>query len=90
MKNGTACYLRKGNKTLFLHRHGGEGDIHQGMYVFPGGRTERGERGRILGGEKILEVLSQKGGFEILTSALTEVDFSEMKQALDFLPERMK
>ena len=25
-----------------------------------------------------------------ITSALTEVDFSEMKQALDFLPERMK
>jgi len=25
-----------------------------------------------------------------ITSRLTEVDFSEMKQALDFLPERMK
>jgi len=25
-----------------------------------------------------------------LTSGLTEVDFSEMKQTLDFLPERMK
>jgi hypothetical protein len=31
-----------------------------------------------------------KFGRSQATSALTEVDFSEMKQALDFLPERMK
>jgi hypothetical protein len=31
-----------------------------------------------------------KFGQSQATSALTEVDFSEMKQSLDFLPERMK
>jgi len=45
MINATMGYLRKGNETLFLYRHGGKDDIHNGLYVPPGGRIERGERG---------------------------------------------
>ncbi|MBI2124258.1 NUDIX domain-containing protein [Candidatus Pacearchaeota archaeon] len=44
MINGTMCFLRNRGKTLFLYRNGGEGDIHNGWYVPPGGRLERGER----------------------------------------------
>ena len=39
------CYLRQNGKTLFLYRNKGEGDMHNGRYVPPGGHTERGERG---------------------------------------------
>ncbi len=45
MINATMCFLRKANRTLLLYRHRGEEDIHNGFYVPPGGRTERGERG---------------------------------------------
>lgn len=39
------CFLRNNQETLLLYRNKGEGDIHHGWYVPPGGRTERGERG---------------------------------------------
>lgn len=45
MINATMCFLRNEGKTLFLYRNRGEGDIHNGWYVPPGGRIERGERG---------------------------------------------
>jgi hypothetical protein len=45
MINATMCFLRNKQKTLLLYRNKGEGDIHHGWYVPPGGRTERGERG---------------------------------------------
>lgn len=46
MSIGTLCYVHDDAKTLFLQRNQGEGkDIHHGLYVFPGGRFERGERG---------------------------------------------
>jgi len=45
INNATACYLRRPEETLFLYRNRGEGDIHDGWFVPPGGHTERGERG---------------------------------------------
>ena len=45
MINATICFLRNNERTLFIYRNKGEEDIHQGFYVPPGGRTERGERG---------------------------------------------
>ena len=45
MLNATMCFLRCKGETLFLYRNRGEGDIHNGLYVPPGGQTERGERG---------------------------------------------
>ncbi len=39
------CYLIDNRKMLLLHRNKGKTDIHDGFYVPPGGRTERGERG---------------------------------------------
>ena len=44
MINGTMCFLRNRGETLFLYRNRGEEDIHNGRYVPPGGRLERGER----------------------------------------------
>ncbi len=45
MINATMCLLRSEGNVLFLYRNRGEGDIHHGWYVPPGGQTERGERG---------------------------------------------
>jgi len=45
MINATACYLRDGENVLLLNRNKGNEDIHNGLYVAPGGQTERGERG---------------------------------------------
>lgn len=36
------CFLRNNRKILFLYRNKGEGDIHHGWYMPPGGQTERG------------------------------------------------
>ena len=36
----TLCYLRYNGKVLFIQRGGGSGDIHDGYFVVPGGRTE--------------------------------------------------
>ena len=45
MINATACFLRNDGKTLLIYRNKGKEDIHNGLYVPPGGRTEIGERG---------------------------------------------
>ncbi len=45
MINATMCFLRNNRQALFIYRNKGEEDIHNGWYVPPGGRTERGERG---------------------------------------------
>ena len=45
MIHATMGFLRSDGKTLFLYRNKGEGDIHNGWYVPPGGHIERGERG---------------------------------------------
>ena len=39
----TLCYIKKGNKTLFLHRIKKEDDIHDGKWVGLGGKIEAGE-----------------------------------------------
>jgi 8-oxo-dGTP diphosphatase len=44
MINGTMCFLTSEGQTLFLYRNRGKDDIHNGWYVPPGGRLERGER----------------------------------------------
>jgi 8-oxo-dGTP diphosphatase len=43
--NATMCFLESKGRTLFLYRHNGKNDIHNGFYVPPGGRTERNETG---------------------------------------------
>jgi 8-oxo-dGTP diphosphatase len=45
MINATMCFLKNNRETLLLYRNRGEEDLHNGWYVPPGGRTERGERG---------------------------------------------
>ena len=45
MEYATMCYLRRDGETLLLYRNKGARDMHNGMYVPPGGKTHRGERG---------------------------------------------
>ncbi|MDO8460385.1 MAG: NUDIX domain-containing protein [Nanoarchaeota archaeon] len=45
MINATMCFLKDKEKILFIYRNKGDNDIHNGRYVPPGGKTERGERG---------------------------------------------
>lgn len=62
MKNGTACILRIGDEILFLNRCGGEKDIHNGFYVFPGGTIERGETGL----ENVRREFEEETGLELI------------------------
>ena len=43
MKLATICYIKKGNKTLMLHRTKKENDMHEGKWVGVGGKLEKGE-----------------------------------------------
>ena len=61
MVNATMCFVRDGIKTLFLYRHSGKEDIHNGLYVPPGGKTERGERGI----DCVIRELLQETGLKI-------------------------
>ena len=42
---GTACLIHKGTQILLELRLGGLTDIHEGHWVFPGGKTKPGEAG---------------------------------------------
>lgn len=39
----TLCYLRRGGRTLMLHRNKKEGDVHRGKWNGLGGKLEEGE-----------------------------------------------
>lgn len=43
MRLGTLCYLRKGGKTLMVHRIKKPNDMHQGKWNGLGGKLEQGE-----------------------------------------------
>ncbi|MCA9459551.1 MAG: 8-oxo-dGTP diphosphatase [Nanoarchaeota archaeon] len=43
MKLATLCYVKKGNKTLMLHRIKKEQDMHEGKWNGLGGKFEQGE-----------------------------------------------
>jgi len=43
MKFATLCYVRRGNKTLMVHRIKKENDMHQGKWNGLGGKLEPGE-----------------------------------------------
>ncbi|MFH1365583.1 MAG: NUDIX domain-containing protein [archaeon] len=66
MKNGTACFFREGNGTLFLYRHDGKEDLHNGFYVLPGGTIERGE----IGLENIIREFKEETGWELINPKL--------------------
>lgn len=52
---GTLCFLRVDGKTLYFYRERGEEDIHNGLYVPPGGHFNRGERGIDCAAREFLE-----------------------------------
>jgi len=43
IKLATLCYVRKGEKTLMLHRNKKENDMHEGKWNGLGGKVEAGE-----------------------------------------------
>jgi len=43
MKLATLCYVRRGGKTLMIHRIKKENDVHQGKWNGLGGKLEQGE-----------------------------------------------
>ena len=43
MKIGTLCYVRKGNKTLMIHRVKRDNDMHKGKWNGLGGKFNQGE-----------------------------------------------
>ncbi len=69
MKNATLCYLRVDDKTLFLCRNRIPSDIHSGLYVVPGGQTERGERGI----DCILREFEQETGLKLVDPKLKAI-----------------
>jgi 8-oxo-dGTP diphosphatase len=66
MKNATVCYLKDNKKILFLYRNGGKEDIHNGLYIPPGGKTERGERGI----DSIIREFKEETGLDLLNPKL--------------------
>lgn len=67
MKNGTACFFRENDfGTLFLYRHDGKKDLHDGFYVFPGGTIERGETGL----DNIVREFKEETGWELINPKL--------------------
>ena len=55
MKLATICYIKKGNKTLMLHRTKKENDMHEGKWVGVGGKLEKGESPEECAKREILE-----------------------------------
>ena len=63
------CYLRVDDKTLFLCRNRIFSDIHSGLYVVPGGQTERGERGI----DCVVREFEQETGLNIINPRLKAI-----------------
>ncbi len=69
MKNATLCYLKVDDKILFLCRNRIASDIHSGLYVVPGGQTERGERGI----DCVLREFEQETGLKLVNPRLKAI-----------------
>jgi len=71
----TLCYIRKGGKTLMLHRIKKENDIHKGKYNGLGGKFEDGESPQ----ECVIREVYEESGLKInvpkLKGVLTFPDF---------------
>ena len=69
MKNATLCYLKVNDKILFLCRNRIASDIHSGLYVTPGGQTEKGERGI----DCVLREFEQETGLKLVNPRLKAI-----------------
>lgn len=66
MKLATLCYLRRGGKTLMLHRIKKSGDIHAGKWNGLGGKIESGETPE----ECVIREVREESGLTIVSPRL--------------------
>ena len=81
MKLATLCYLKKGNKTLMLHRVKKKNDIHQGKWNGLGDKLRRGETPE----ECIIREVKEESGYSIVNPVLKGfITFPAFKQNEDW------
>lgn len=77
MKLATLCYVRKGGKTLMLHRVKKVDDVHEGKWNGLGGKLEPGESPE----ECVIREVREEAGLKIqaplLKGVLTFPDFAK-------------
>lgn len=69
MKLATLCYLRKGGRTLMLHRVKKERDVHEGKWNGLGGKFEPGESPE----DCVIREVREESGLRIKAPALKGV-----------------
>jgi len=77
MKLATLCYVRKGGKTLMLHRVKKKDDAHEGKWNGLGGKFEPGESPEDCVKREILEEAGLKIKNPLLKGVLTFPDFAK-------------
>ena len=77
MKLATLCYVRKGGKTLMLHRVKKREDVHEGKWNGLGGKFEQGESPEDCVKREILEEAGLKIQNPLLKGVLTFPDFAK-------------
>jgi len=77
MKLATLCYVRKGGKTLMLHRVKKREDVHEGKWNGLGGKFEQGESPEDCVKREILEEAGLKIRNPQLKGVLTFPDFAK-------------
>jgi len=77
MKLATLCYVRKGGKTLMLHRVKKRDDVHEGKWNGLGGKFEQGESPEDCVKREILEEAGLKIRNPRLKGVLTFPDFAK-------------
>ena len=77
MKLATLCYVRKGGKTLMLHRVKKREDVHEGKWNGLGGKFEQGESPEDCVKREILEEAGLKIRNPRLKGVLTFPDFAK-------------
>ncbi len=77
MKLATLCYVRKGGKTLMLHRVKKKDDAHEGKWNGLGGKFEPGESPEDCVKREILEEAGLKIKNPVLKGVLTFPDFAK-------------
>jgi 8-oxo-dGTP diphosphatase len=77
VKLATLCYVRKGGKTLMVHRDKKPNDMHKGKWNGLGGKLEPGETPEECARREILEESGLQAGHIILKGLLTFPAFAQ-------------
>ncbi len=81
MKLATLCYLRRGGKTLMIHRIKKENDVHQGKWNGLGGKLNPGESPE----DCVIREVREESGLQIKKPQLKGIlTFPEFAQGEDW------